>query len=284
MMKRSEQVWFVTGASSGLGREIARAVLEQGGRVAATARNPDDLVELIAQSQGRAIALALDVAIPEQVAAAVRSAEDHFGCIDVLVNNAGYGYLDSVEEADEAAVRRMFEVNFFGLAAVTRAVLPGMRARRRGWIVNISSMVGRVALPGSAYYSASKFAVEGLSMGLRGEVEPLGIGVTSVQPGPIRTDFSGRSLVTGERWADDYEATVGATITFSRGVDGTQSGDPVRCARAIVAAVDSPAPPRQYVLGQMSSDLIMAEIDAQRAELELWREPGIATDFPAGEA
>ena len=281
-VKRSEQIWLVTGASSGLGRDIAQAVLEKGGRVVATARNPGDLDGIVARSGGNAIALPLDVTVPEQISAAIEAAEDHFGSIDVLVNNAGYGYLHSVEEADEQAVRRMFEVNFFGLANTTRAVLPGMRARRRGWIVNISSMVGRVAMPCSGYYSASKFAVEGLSMSLRAEVEPLGIGVTSIQPGPIRTDFSGRSLVTGESWADDYDATVGVGIRFSRDMNGQQSGDPVLCARAIVDAVDAPNPPRQLVLGQMSNDMISEEIEKERVELVQWREAGLPTDFREG--
>ncbi len=281
-MKRSEQVWFITGASSGLGREIAQAVLEKGGRVVATARNPGDLDQIVAQGAGNAIALALDVTDPEQISAAVQAAEDHFGSIDVLVNNAGYGYLHGVEEADEQAVRRMFDVNFFGLANATRAVLPGMRARRRGWIVNISSMVGRVAMACSGYYSATKFAVEGLSMSLRAEVEPLGIGVTSIQPGPIRTDFAGRSLVTGETWADDYDATVGVGIRFSKDLDGQQKGDPVLCARAIVDAVDAPNPPHQLVLGQMSCDLISAELEKEQAELAQWRETGLHTDFREG--
>lgn len=281
-MKRSEQVWLITGASSGLGREIAQAVLEKGGRVVATARNPGDLDQIVAQGAGNAIALALDVTNPEQISVAVQAAEDHFGSIDVLVNNAGYGYLHGVEEADEQAVRRMFDVNFFGLANATRAVLPGMRARRRGWIVNISSMVGRVAMACSGYYSATKFAVEGLSMSLRAEVEPLGIGVTSIQPGPIRTDFAGRSLVTGESWADDYDATVGVGIRFSKDLDGQQKGDPVLCARAIVDAVDAPNPPHQLVLGQMSCDMISTELEKEQAELAQWRETGLHTDFREG--
>jgi NAD(P)-dependent dehydrogenase (short-subunit alcohol dehydrogenase family) len=279
MMKRSEQVWLVTGASSGLGREITQAVLQKGGRVVATARNSGDLDRIVAQSAGNAIALPMDVTVPEQISAAVEAAEDHFGSIDVLVNNAGYGYLHGVEEADEQAVRRMFEVNFFGLANATRAVLPGMRARRRGWIVNISSMVGRVALACSGYYSATKFAVEGLSMALRAEVEPLGIGVTSIQPGPIRTDFAGRSLVTGQTWADDYDATVGTGIRFSRDLDGQQSGNPVLCAGAIVDALDTAAPPHQYVLGQMSYDMITQELEKERAEMAQWKDAGIRTDF-----
>ena len=281
-MKRSEQVWLVTGASSGLGRDMAKAVLEKGGRVVATARNPAALDQLVADADGNAIALRLDVTVPAEITAAVEAAEDHFGAIDVLVNNAGYGYLQNVEEADEQAVRSMFEVNFFGLMNMTRAVLPGMRARRRGWIVNISSMVGRMALPCSGYYSASKYAVEGLSTSLRAEVEPLGIGVTSVQPGPIRTDFSGRSLVTGETWADDYDATAGAGIRGSQDMDGQQSGDPVLCARAIVEAVDASKPPRQFVLGQLSHDLISQEIEEQRTELAQWREAGLHTDFREG--
>lgn len=283
-MKRSEQVWLVTGASSGLGRDVALSVLKHGGKVIATARNIDDLGDLVANSGGRAIALPLDVVKADQIKAAVAEGERRFGAIDVLVNNAGFGYLHSVEEADEQAVRHMFDVNFFGAANVTRAVLPGMRARRRGWIVNISSMVGRFAVPCSAYYAASKYAVEGLSMALREEVEPLGIGVTSVQPGPVRTDFSGRSLQTGESWADDYDATVGVTIRDTKASNGVQRGDPVRCADAIVAAVDSDAPPRQLALGHLAWDLISQEIDAQRAELGKWRELGVLTDYPDTEA
>lgn len=265
---RSQQRWLVTGASSGFGREIVRCVLRSGGTVVATARNVSVIEDLVAEGQGRCFAVALDLANPDQIAAAAAEAERLLGGIDVLANNAGYGALGSVEECPDAEVRAMFEVNFFGLAALTREVLPGMRRRRHGWIVNISSMVGRISMPSAGYYSASKFAVEGLSKALRAELAPCSIGVTVVEPGPFRTDFSGRSLVAEAVCDPDYDQTVGATIRQVRSDDGTQPGDPILGAEAIVRAIDMDVPPFQLVLGVMAWDLVSDQLKSELAELE----------------
>jgi NADP-dependent 3-hydroxy acid dehydrogenase YdfG len=198
----SKGTWFITGASSGFGREIALAVIASGGKVVATARNPSVLDAIVQSAPERAMAVGLDVTDKQQLANAIAAAERRFGSIDVLVNNAGYGLIGNIEEADEAAIRRVFEVNFFGMVAVTRALLPGFRARRRGWIVNISSVAGLVGLTASGFYSASKFAMEGFSEALRSELEPFGIGLMMVEPGMFRTEFLGSAVVRPAVGAD----------------------------------------------------------------------------------
>jgi NAD(P)-dependent dehydrogenase (short-subunit alcohol dehydrogenase family) len=187
------KVWFITGCSTGLGRDLARAVLERGDRVVVTARDPASVRDLVAGRAGQAIALALDVTDREQAEAAVRDAIAAFGRIDVLVNNAGIGYFGAIEESEEAEVRRMFEVNVFGLARMIHLALPGMRERRRGHVVNIASIGGLRAFPAVGYYNATKFAVVGLSEALALETAPLGIKVTIVEPSGFRTDWAGRS-------------------------------------------------------------------------------------------
>ena len=185
--------WFITGCSTGLGRALAQAVLANGWNAVVTARNPQSIADVAADRAGSALALKLDVTDSGQIAEAVRQAEARFGGIDVLVNNAGYGYRGAVEEASDSEIRALFDTNFFGLVAMTQAVLPGMRARESGYIINISSVGGRMAAPGSGFYSATKFAVEGMSDALRKELKPLGIGVMVVEPSGFRTDFAGRS-------------------------------------------------------------------------------------------
>lgn len=273
-------VWFITGCSTGFGRELARLVLERGWRVAATARRPDALKDLVAGHDGRGLAVALDVTDQVQVEGAVRAAEQAFGRIDVLVNNAGYGYLSAVEEGEEAEIRAMFDTNLFGLAAVTRAVLPGMRARRSGCIVNISSQGGMIGFPGSGYYAATKFAVEGLSESLAKEVGPLGLRVLIVEPGPFRTDWAGRSLKQSATFIEDYEATAGARRRQISGYSGTQPGDPVRGAEAIIAAVRSDRPPLRLVLGRMAFDGVTGKLKATLEEVESWKDTALGADFP----
>ena len=244
------KVWLITGASTGLGRVLAEQVLAGGGQVAATARRPEQL-ELLRETYGRAVmTLALDVTRQESVDDAIEQATGHFGRIDVLVNNAGYGLVGAIEEADEEEVRQEFETNVFGLLRVTRAVLPGMRERRSGHILNLSSIGGLIATPGLGYYNASKFAVEGLSEALAGELKPLGIHVTVVEPGPFRTDFLGRSGVISETRIADYEATAGNARKYFTENDGKQKGDPVRAAQAMMAAVEAAEPPKHLLLGR----------------------------------
>ena len=271
--------WFITGCSTGLGRALAQAVLERGENAAITARDTRGLADLAKAYPGTALALTLDVTDDDQVIAAVRQAEDAFGGIDVLVNNAGYGYRAAVEEGDPADVRRLFTTNFFGPVALIKASLPGMRARRSGAIVNISSIGALRRPPGSGYYSASKAALEAVSGSLRKEVEPLGIKVIAVEPGGFRTDFSGRSLTQSATVIDDYAGTAGKRRKENDTVDGTQPGDPARAAEAIIEVVAAPRPPSLLLLGRDALATATAVLDAQRAEVEEWRALTASTDF-----
>jgi NAD(P)-dependent dehydrogenase (short-subunit alcohol dehydrogenase family) len=248
-----------------------------------TARNSGQIEGLVASCPERGIALALDVTDPAQIAAAVQAAEARFGGIDVLVNNAGYGYQTSVEEGDDVAVRALFEANVFGLAALIRAVLPGMRVRRRGHIVNISSVAGFVGFPGSGYYAATKHAVEGLSDALAKEVGPLGIHVMCVEPGPFRTDFAGRSLRQSLSRFGDYESTVNARLRTLAGRSGTQPGDPVRAAAAIIEAVQAAQPPRHLVLGAMGLENVRKSLTEKLEKIDTWKQTSLGADYPAGQ-
>ncbi len=278
-MTENAPVWLITGCSTGFGRELVRAVVQHGHRVVATARHPASLDEFAGDPA--VLTAALDVTRPQDIADAVREAESRFGRIDVLVNNAGYGYLSAVEEGEDDEVRAMFEANVFGLVNVTKAVLPGMRARRRGHIVNISSVGGLIGFPGIGYYNATKFAVEGLSEALAKECAPLGIRVTVVEPGPFRTDWGGRSLKVPKTAIPDYAETAGARRATIQGYSGQQPGDPVRAAAAIIAAVEAPAPPLHLLLGRVAYDAVVADLKAFADEMEAWREVSLGTDFPA---
>ncbi len=274
------QTWLITGCSTGFGRELALAVLARGWNAAITSRNPADIADIAAAHPQTCLALKLDVQDRQQIADTVKQTETRFGGIDVLVNNAGYGYRSAVEEAAGADIRDLFETNFFGLVFMTQAVLPGMRARKHGHIVNLSSIAGRMAQPGSGYYSASKFAVEGLSDGLRKEVGPLGIGVTLVEPGAFRTDFAGRSLRQSAVPIADYAATAGTRRKEHDSMDGRQPGDPKRAAQAIIDALQADKPPFRLVLGRDASQRIKAELEAQLQELETWRQVAVDADYP----
>lgn len=277
------QTWLITGCSTGFGRELALAVLARGWNATITARNPADIADIAAAHAQTCLALPLDVTNRNQIAAAVRETEARFGAIDVLVNNAGYGYRGAVEEAAEDDIRDLFETNFFGLVFMIQETLPGMRARRRGLIVNLSSTAGRLTQVGSGYYSASKFAVEGLSEGLRKEVAPLGIGVMVVEPGGFRTDFSGRSLRQSARPIEDYAATAGARRKENSNVHGRQPGDPKRAAEAIIDATQSEKRPVRLILGRIASEWIEAELTAQLEELRSWKQVAVNADYPTTE-
>ncbi len=276
-------VWFITGCSTGFGRELASLILGRGGRAVVTARNEAQVHDLVGTAPDRALSLALDVTSKTQIADAVRAAEERFGAIDVLVNNAGYGYMAAIEEGDDEDVRAMFEANVFGLIAMTQAVLPGMRARKRGHIVNISSQGGLVGFPGVGFYNATKFAVEGLSEALAGEVKPLGLGVTIVEPGPFRTDWAGRSLKGPKHDIEDYAETAGARRRGISGYSGKQAGDPVRAASAIVEAVESEAPPLHLLLGRQAVDVVRGKLTQFQAEIDRWESTSLSADFPAGD-
>lgn len=270
--------WLITGTSSGLGRDLARAVLDTGHNAVLGARDPDKVEDLLDAHPDTALAVALDVTDHAQVAEAVRLGEERFGAVDVLVNNAGHGYRAAVEEGDDADVAELFATNFFGPVALIKAVLPGMRARRTGAVVNISSIGARITPPGSGYYAASKAALEGLSGSLRAELAPLGISVTIVEPGAFRTDFSGRSLQQSTTVIDDYADTAGTRRKENDTTHGTQPGDPVRAARAIITAVEADTPPALLMLGPDALAGIHAVIDTQLGELRTWETLSAGTD------
>ena len=277
-----DKVWFVTGCSTGFGRELAKMLLERGYRTVVTARDPAK-AEDIARGHGeRALVLELDVTDPIEIDAAVRSAQKHFGRIDVLVNNAGIGYFGAVEESDERDVRRMFEINFFGLANMTRAVLPSMRRQRSGHIVNISSIGGLRSFPALAFYNATKYAVEGFSEALSLEVAPLGIKVTIVEPSGFRTDWAGRSAGESKTRIDDYADTAGQNLSNLRGYSGKQPGDPVRAAAAIIDAVESQNPPLRLLLGKAALRGARAKIDLLTRDFDAWEKTTVGADFPDG--
>jgi NAD(P)-dependent dehydrogenase (short-subunit alcohol dehydrogenase family) len=273
-------VWFITGCSTGLGRALAQKVLAQGGRVAATARDPASLKALVEGAGERALAVRLDVCDHAQVQEAVAAAEAHFGRIDVLVNNAGYGYQSSVEEGDEARIREQFDANVFGLFAMTRAVLPGMRARRKGHVINITSVAGFIGYQGSGYYAASKHAVEGFSDALAAEGKPLNIKVTCIEPGPFRTDWAGRSLQRTPSRIADYADTAAARMSNTAAHNGKQPGDPERAAEAMIAITQVETPPRHLVLGAQGFNAVTESLKKRLAEIEQWRETSLGADFP----
>ena len=271
-------VWFITGCSTGFGRELAKYVLQRGYRVVVTARNPDDVNDIAAL--GEALVLNLDVTDQGQVNAAIKAAEEEFGRIDVLVNNAGIGYFAAVEESEEDQVRRMFEINVFGLGRMIRAALPGMRRNRKGFIVNISSVGGLRSFPALGYYSSTKFAVEGLSDALWQEVEPLGIKVMVVEPSGFRTDWAGRSANESKLQIADYAATAGMWRGDVRSSSGQQPGDPVRAVQAIVKAVESPHPPHHLLLGNDAFEGAMAKLEELRKEFTAGEAVARAADSP----
>jgi NAD(P)-dependent dehydrogenase (short-subunit alcohol dehydrogenase family) len=278
--KTKKPVWFITGCSTGFGRELATQVLERGFRTVVTARKPDEVKDLAAK--GEALVLKLDVADQSQIYAAIKAAEKKFGGIDVLVNNAGIGYFAAVEESEEKEVRRMFEINVFGMSRMIQAALPGMRRRRKGCIVNISSLAGLRSAPSLGFYNATKFAVEGLSGALLQEVEPLGIKVMVVEPSGFRTDWAGRSANESKKQIADYKKTAGKWRSEIRADSGKQPGDPVRAAQAIIKAVESPKPPRHLLLGNDAYEGAMAKLEELRKDFSAVEAAARGADFPKG--
>ncbi|OBH82107.1 oxidoreductase [Mycobacterium sp. E2989] len=271
--------WLITGCSTGLGRALAQAVIGSGHNAVVTARDAAKVADLVDAAPDRALALTLDVTDPAHVASAVRQADDRFGGVDVLVNNAGYGYRAAIEEGDDAEVRTLFDTHFFGSVAMIKAVLPGMRARRSGAIVNISSIGATVTPVGSGYYAAAKAAIEGMSGALRGELAPLGISVTVVEPGAFRTDFAGRSLIQSATVIDDYADTAGKRRKENDTMHGNQAGDPAKAAAAIIAAVESAEPPGFLLLGPDALALYRHVADARATEIANWEELTSGTNF-----
>lgn len=274
----SAPVWFITGCSTGLGHELAKLVAARGWNLVATARRKESLADLAGPN---VLALSLDVTKQDEIDAAAAAAKERFGRIDVLVNNAGYGYLTTVEEGEDAEIRAMFEANVFGLFAMTRAVLPLMRAQRSGHVINITSVAGHVGNPSSGYYAATKHAVEGLSKSLAVEGAPLGIKVTAVAPGPFRTDWAGRSMIQTPNRIEDYASTAGTRMRNVSGYSGQQAGDPVRAGEAMITLSQMENPPVHIVLGRGGFDVVTASLRNRLAEIEAYRELGIGTDFPS---
>ena len=280
MSTDSSPVWFITGCSTGLGRALAQRVLEHGHRAVVTARNSGSLSDIVAGYPDTSLALAIDVNDARQVDAALAQTTKRFGNINVLVNNAGYGYLAAVEEGDDQDIRDMFETNFFSLVALIRKVLPSMRARKSGHIINISSVGGLLGAASSGYYNATKFALEGLTEALVQEVEPLGIRVTAIEPGPFRTDWAGRSLKQAIRPIGAYAETAGARRSQITARSGKQAGDPVRAANAIIKVVESEHPPHNLVLGKNGLDRVRAKLEALMQSIDDWEALTLSADFP----
>lgn len=277
-MTTKKRNWLITGCSTGLGYALAEHLIASGERVFATARDPSSLAALV-KGKPDAHVLKLDVTQAEDIAAAVATVESHGG-VDVLVNNAGYGYIAAIEEADEADYRALYETNVFGLIAMTRAVLPGMRSRKQGHIVNIASVGGMIGNPGSGYYAGTKFAVVGFTESLSKETAPLGLKATVVEPGPFRTDWAGRSLKSAKNPIPDYKKTVHDRVESMNKHNGQQPGDPLRAAKAIVAAVDSAEPPLHLVLGKPGLEMARGQLAELKREFDLWEKVSLSADYP----
>ncbi|MFF0905394.1 UNVERIFIED_CONTAM: oxidoreductase [Kocuria sp. CPCC 205316] len=273
--------WLITGCSSGLGRAFAEAVLAHGDNAVVTARDVAKVQDLADAHPHTALALTLDVTDDAQVGAAVAAAEERFGAVDVLVNNAGYGYRAAVEEGEDGPVHQLFDTHVFGTVRTIKAVLPGMRARRSGTIVNLSSIGARICPEGSGYYAAVKAAIEALTLSLRKEVAPLGITAMVVEPGAFRTDFADRSLTQSAEPIADYAQTAGRRRKEHDTVHGTQMGDPAKAAAALITAVESDEVPYMLLLGNDASDAFRAALDTLRTEVDDWESLSRSTDFDA---
>jgi NAD(P)-dependent dehydrogenase (short-subunit alcohol dehydrogenase family) len=276
------KVWLITGCSTGFGRELSKGALKAGHKVVVTARKPDDIKDIIEGYPDTSIAVQLDVTKPEEITAAVQATMDKFGRIDVLVNNAGIGYFGAIEESEEDEVRRMFEINVFGLANMTKEVLPVMRKQRSGHIVNIASIGGLVGFPGVGFYNATKFAVDGLSESLSKETAPLGIKVTVIAPSGFRTDWAGRSANNSKIEIEDYATTAGQNKQTIRGYSGNQPGDPVRAAAAIIKVVESENPPLRLLLGNGALKGARNKITELQRDIDAWEETTVGADHPKG--
>ncbi|MFD7708355.1 SDR family NAD(P)-dependent oxidoreductase [Streptomyces sp. NPDC059786] len=276
------KTWFITGGTpGGFGPAYADIALERGDNVVLTARRPHLLADWARDHGDRALVLPLDVTDTRQIREAVQAAEERFEGIDVLVNNAGRGWYGSVEGTSDTEVRRSFELNFFSVTELLRAVLPGMRARGSGWIVNMSSVAGLRGVPGFGYYSAAKFAVEGLTEALRHEVAPFGINVLAVEPGAFRTRaYSGFADEPVSETVDAYLPFVESVRASMVGQDGRQPGDPCRGVRAVMDAMDQDEPPHRLVLGAAGYDAVHRQLEGMSEELHRYEAASRSADFP----
>lgn len=273
------KTFVITGVSSGLGKAFAEGALAAGHRVIGTVRNADAARAFEAFAPGLSHAVLLDVTNFETVPRAMAQVESEIGPIDVLVNNAGYGHEGILEESSLDDMRRQFDANVFGAVAMIKAVLPGMRARRSGHIVNVTSMGGFITMPGITYYCGSKFALEGISEALGKEVKPLGIHVTALAPGQFRTDWAGRSMVRTERSLADYDAVMDPIRAARQAKSGNQPGDPAKAAQALLKLVSADNPPVRLYLGADALKLVRDKIEAMKTEMEAWEEVSRSTDF-----
>lgn len=273
------KTFLITGVSSGLGRAFAEGALAAGHRVLGTVRRQEDADTFAALAPGLAHPLLLDVTEFARIPAAVATAEQDFGPIDVLVNNAGYGHEGVLEESSMDDLERQFAANVFGPVAMIKAVIPGMRARRRGHIVNVTSMGGFITMPGISFYCGSKFALEGISEALGKEVAAFGIKVTALAPGQFRTDWAGRSMDRTQRSIADYDALIDPIRAARQAKSGNQPGDPAKAAQALLALVDAENPPTRLYLGADALTLVMNKIGAMQAELAAWETVSRSTDF-----
>lgn len=274
----SSKLFLITGVSSGFGRALAREALAAGHRVVGTVRNEQAKAAFQAVCAERALARLLDVTAFDEIDGVVADIEATVGPIDVLVNNAGYGHEGILEESPLSELRRQFDVNVYGAVAMTKAVLPFMRERRRGHILNITSMGGYITMPGIAYYCGSKFALEGISDALAQEVRPFGIAVTAVAPGSFRTDWAGRSMRRTPRSIDDYDALFDPVRKARLEKSGKQLGDPVKAARAMLAIIQAEDPPVHALLGSDALQLVRGKLSSQTRDLDAWESLIVSTD------
>lgn len=273
------RIWFITGISGGLGKALAEAVMANGNFAVGTFRSEQQAADFSKQNGGKGLGLVMDVTQPEQVRAAFQIIQSRFGRLDVLVNNAGFGFAGAVEEASDEEVRAVMEANFFGALEVTRQALPLFRQQKSGHILQISSHGGIKAFPGFGIYNAAKFALEGFSEALAGEVAPLGIRLSIVEPGPFRTGFAAGSFQEAAAKIDDYQATAGAFRERMRAVNGKQEGDPEKAAAAIYHITTLENPPLRLPLGKIPLTTIQAKLDSVQKDLNDWRELAEGTVF-----
>ena len=274
-----KKVWLITGCSTGFGRALAIATLKAGYLVGVAARKTADVADIISDYPDTAVGLQLDVTKHGEVSGSVAELIARFGSIDVVVNNAGVGYFGSVEESDEKEVRRMFEINFWGLSDVVREVLPHLRKQKSGHIINVASIGGLKSFPALAYYHATKYAVDGFSESLYRELSPLGINVTIIAPGAFRTDWAGRSANDAPGTIPDYQETAEAMRTRLRGYSGTQPGDPTRAAEAIIKVVESPTPPLRLLLGADAVAGAREKLELLKTDFDTWEAVSLDVNF-----
>ena len=279
MKKTNNKVWLITGCSTGFGRAFATRALEAGYSVAVASRKKSDIEDIVSKFPETSLAVTLDVTKPTEIQSAVKATIERFGQIDVLINNAGIGYFGAIEESEEAEVRRMFEINFFGLANLTKEVLPLMRSQKSGHIINVASIGGLYSFPALGFYNATKYAVDGYSEALSKEVAPLGIKVTIVAPGGFRTDWAGRSANETPGQIADYKDTANATQTWLRSVNGNQAGNPMKAAEAVIKVVESKNPPLRLLLGKDAVEISKEKLASLTKDFTEWESTSVDVNF-----